>query len=200
MPKSVALKDRGVMPALILFLICLVSTAALAMTYELTAERRALLVETALLENKQLLFPNGEEFTPLELPEEFSPEQIPLFEAVRAADGTELGYLVQAMVKGYGSDPVEVLTALSPTGEVLGVLVGDNAETAGLGKRIEEAEFRDQFSGYQLSSFFSTDGQSPSGLNLEPAKIDSISGATISSEAVCTGVNWATTALRGLLD
>ncbi|MDO5738111.1 MAG: FMN-binding protein [Eubacteriales bacterium] len=198
MAKRTALKDRGIMPALVLFVICLLATTCLAMTYELTAERRARLEQEALMANKQILFSTADEFKPVDYQALPSGHELELFEAAYA-NGELQGYLIQASVKGYGK-LVPVLSAFDPEGQLLAILVGDNDETAGLGKRIEEDEFRAQFSEQSAFNYYYAKAQKNANPELEPLQIDAISGATISSEAVCEAVNIAAEAFRSLED
>ena len=69
-----------------------------------------------------------------------------------------------------------------PDGEVIGISIMTNIETPGLGSRISESEFTEQFTGIDLE----TNKLSPEG-----GKIDAISGATNSSIGVIKAVNLA---------
>lgn len=85
------------------------------------------------------------------------------------------------MMVGVGSD-----------GSVLGISIIKQAETAGLGavcadKTSAGEEFRGQFAGNSGSVSVTKDGGS----------IDAITGATITSRAVCSGVNAALACVAG---
>lgn len=88
------------------------------------------------------------------------------------------GNTASASSKGY-EGPVAVTIAVDENNILTSLVVGDEnfAETEGLGARVREAEFIDQFIGKTLP--------------LGEDDIDLISGATISSEAVVGAVNKA---------
>ncbi len=114
------------------------------------------------------------------------------FEEVTLASGDELqsaytamksgqavGYAVTVSSQGYGG-PIEVITGLEPGFALRGIRVGgsDFKETEGLGSRVKEAAFTDQFAGKTPPLALGRD-------------IDGVSGATVSSSAVVEGVNEA---------
>ena len=76
-------------------------------------------------------------------------------------------------------DLIEVMVGFKPDGEVIGISIMRNIETPGLGSRIAEPEFTEQFTGIDLE----TNKLSPEG-----GKIDAISGATNSSIGVIQAV------------
>jgi len=88
----------------------------------------------------------------------------------------EVAYGASAM--GY-IDVIEVMVGFKPDGEVIGISIMRNIETPGLGSRISEPEFTDQFTGIDLE----TNQLSPEG-----GKIDALSGATNSSIGVIKAV------------
>lgn len=91
------------------------------------------------------------------------------------AEGTK-GKTISVSPKGYGG-PIEMLLGIDDQGKVTGVKIMNHRETPGLGANIAKPEFLKQFVGKSA------------GDPLEPKKdIDAITGATISSRAVCQGV------------
>lgn len=134
----------------------------------------------------------------------FSKERNPEFEQVtaegtsmyraRSGDGDLLGYAVRVVTTGYGGE-IQLLVGLSPDMEsVLGIQVVEQIETPGLGGRISEPAFVEQFEGLDAANDIAYVK------NAEPDKaaneIEAISGATISSSAVVSGIN---NALDGIL-
>ncbi len=92
-------------------------------------------------------------------------------------DGSLLGFAYVTQSPGYGG-PVKVLVGVSlEPYEILGVKVLDHAETPGLGTRIEEVSFREQFVGKTLDD--------PIELSND---IDSLTGATVSAAGVVNAV------------
>lgn len=102
-------------------------------------------------------------------------------------DGALLGYAVGVDTSGYGGT-ISLLVGLAPDLKTIkGMEVVENVETPGLGARIVEDWFRKQFIGLNpVDTISYVKNTKP-----DPAKnqIEAISGATISSKAVVTGLN-----------
>ena len=78
-------------------------------------------------------------------------------------------------------DKVVVLLGFNLENDVLsGIGIVSHKETPGLGARVTEVAFRDQFKNKELTATFK--------VKQDGGKIDGISGATISSKAVCAAV------------
>ena len=95
-----------------------------------------------------------------------------------------IGYAASRKTQGYGG-PIEVTVGTEATGVIRGVAVGGEEfkETEGLGSRVREPAFTDQFKGKAAPV---TLGQ----------EVDGVSGATVSSKAVVEGVNGAVEKLK----
>ena len=89
-------------------------------------------------------------------------------------EGAFLGHAVTASPMGYGG-PINMMTAFDPQGTILGVQILRHSETRGIGSLIEGSTFTGQFAGMS-GMVFNQD-------------IDSITGATISVNAVLQGIN-----------
>ena len=101
--------------------------------------------------------------------------------------GKTVGYAVK-VTTGDGFDGDIVLSVgLDANGIVTGLEFTSISETAGMGMRVTEAAFKDQFIGDDVALF----EVNKSGGSTEPHQIDSVSGATISSKAVTNAVNAA---------
>ncbi|MDD5593972.1 MAG: FMN-binding protein [Candidatus Margulisbacteria bacterium] len=86
------------------------------------------------------------------------------------------GRAINISIRGYSGD-IEMLVGVGPSGEVTGVKIVSQHETPGLGANIVKPAFLSQFTGKTAKD------------PIEPKKdIDAITGATISSRAVCVGV------------
>lgn len=94
-----------------------------------------------------------------------------------------VGFTIKTVANGYDG-PIEILTGINMDGEITGIEILSQSETPGLGDRITEEDFKDQF-----------EGQS-SDTELE---VDALSGATVSRNAVVNGVNAATDVFEGEL-
>jgi len=89
------------------------------------------------------------------------------------------GRAVLVAPRGYGGQ-IEMIVGISTSGEVLGVKVLKQKETPGLGSAITKMSFLQQFIGKSLKD------------RLAPKEdIDTITGATISTRAVCDGIKQA---------
>ncbi|MBE3598341.1 MAG: RnfABCDGE type electron transport complex subunit D [Limnochordaceae bacterium] len=107
-----------------------------------------------------------------------------VFEALDA-QGNRVGYGVFTEGQGY-HDVIRLAVGIDPeVKELLGVRVLQQSETPGLGSRIEEEGFLGQFAGKSLDDAF-----------MPGEDVDGISGATVSSVAVCDIVVQAIEAVR----
>ncbi|MDD3242900.1 MAG: RnfABCDGE type electron transport complex subunit G [Eubacteriales bacterium] len=102
-----------------------------------------------------------------------------IYQAKKA--GMSAGYVVSVAPKGYGG-AITMTVGVDPSGTVVGVIIGSNSETPGLGKRASEPSFYNQYVGKSGTFSLKDDGNT---------KIDGLTGATISSRAVTSGVNQA---------
>ncbi|MEF9972493.1 MAG: RnfABCDGE type electron transport complex subunit G [Clostridia bacterium] len=164
-------------------IIALVAGLLLALTSALTADRiEAQGVEAANAARATVL-PTADDFKPVALNEEWL-KLLPIdncYEGDKAGEAT--GYTCQTTVKGYGG-PIEVIVGMDKAGTITGVSVGGAkfTETAGLGAKTKEPKFTSQFAGKVP----------PLALK---QNIDSVTGASISSGAVVSAVNRATSYL-----
>jgi Na+-translocating ferredoxin:NAD+ oxidoreductase subunit G len=109
-----------------------------------------------------------------------------------ALGGRLVGWVVKASGMGY-ADRIELLVGLNPScTTITGLAILNHKETPGLGAFIKSDGFQDQFEGKKgdgriapVKSGTPTDQQ-----------IQAISGATISSQSVCTIINKAVSAVR----
>jgi electron transport complex protein RnfG len=99
-------------------------------------------------------------------------------------NGQLLGYCANVKSAGFGGY-IELMVAMGTDGMLIGVEIISLSETPGLGSRVDDAEYLAQYSGMSV--------------NKVPAlgeDVDAISGATISSRAVLSGVQKALNALK----
>lgn len=86
------------------------------------------------------------------------------------------GKAVEVSPRGYAG-PVRMLVGVSLDGKVIGLKIIEQKETPGLGSNITSRKFLGQFIGKTIND------------PIQPKQdIDAITGATISSRAVCNGV------------
>ena len=104
----------------------------------------------------------------------------------------EFGYAVQVAPAGFGGS-IDMMVGVDKTGAVTGISIISHTETAGLGA-VADADtpagvsFREQFIGMNGTVSVSKDG----------GEVEAITGATITSRAICVGVNAALNVVAGL--
>ena len=191
--------------AMILFLITLISGAALGLVYEVTKEPIAQQEQKAKNEAYQNVFEAAEDFT--ELTEEtYSPDALTAFvkengfdasiDGVAQAlsgDGSVLGYVITVTDhEGYGGD-IQFSMGIRNDGTLNGISILSISETAGLGMNADSV-LKPQFENKkaELFSYTKTGAQSAD-------QIDAISGATITTNAIVNGVNAGLTCFKTML-
>ena len=106
--------------------------------------------------------------------------------------GKLTGVAIETSAPGYGG-PVNVMTGFDPaSGECKAVAIAGAGETPGIGARISDASFTRCFKGLACST--------QAALRSTGGTIDGISGATISSKAVCNAVGKAQRLFLSLRD
>jgi len=95
--------------------------------------------------------------------------------------------------KGFGGD-IKFSVGFNSEKAISGISILSIKETAGLGMKVKENSFLNQFKGKTSSRFFvvTTGGHSDD-------EIDAVSGATISSKAITEGVNGAVEAVNYII-
>jgi electron transport complex protein RnfG len=97
---------------------------------------------------------------------------------------TFVGYCVQVSPNGFGG-AISLMVGVDDGGAVTGVAILSHSETPGLGARADSSDFLDQFIGKSGAITVNTGSNA----------IDGLTGATITSKAVTSGVNTALTAV-----
>lgn len=170
-----------IVPAVSLFLICVVVTALLALTNAVTAPKiDALAVETQEASKKQVLS-SATSFSE-EKQVEKDGVSYTYYDGL-TSDGSVMGYVFVTSAKGYGGD-ISVMVGVLGDGTVAGVNILSINETAGLGMNAKNQSFLDQFLG--KSGEIGVAKNNPS-----DTEIQALTGATITSRAMATAVNTA---------
>ena len=100
--------------------------------------------------------------------------------------GETIGYVISVQSSEAYDGTLDLSVGIGSDGTVKGVEMLSISETAGLGMKADEAEFKDQYKDKNVESF-SVTRTGEDGDNM----IDAISGATITSNAVTNAVNSA---------
>ena len=109
-------------------------------------------------------------------------------EVVEGTDdsGEVIGYVISVQSSEAYDGTLELSVGIAADGTVKGVEMLDISETAGLGMKADEAEFKDQFKDKKVDKFtYTKTGESGDDM------IDAISGATITTNAVTNAVDSA---------
>lgn len=110
-------------------------------------------------------------------------------------DGTPAGWVVRSAGQGY-ADTIELLFGLGPKADQLtGVYILNQKETPGLGNKIIEDAWRQQFTDKPIKNKLVAVKTAA----VKPNEIDAVTGATISSQSVCTIINRAANDLKDRL-
>ena len=163
-------------PIVVLSLICVVVTGALAATNEVTAP----IIEAARIEAENAarlqVLPEADDFT------EVTGIAVDGVSAVYTANNGA-GAAITASAKGYGGDVV-LMVGINAEGSIAAIVVTEQGETKGIGSNVvSNNEYLAQYSGLSAAQ--------PLVLNQD---VDALSGATVSSTALIDAVNAAITA------
>lgn len=104
---------------------------------------------------------------------------------VNHTEGGVAGWAVRAAGQGY-ADRIELILGLSPSADTItGLFILEQKETPGLGNKISDPRWRNQFIGKKTEDAI----VAIKGKAANENEIDAITGATISSGSVCRIVN-----------
>ena len=193
-------KLKVLVPALMLCVICLITTLLLAGTHEITKTTIEDQEAAAALEQKQIIFPEGTEFDVVIQTADISSGlekaggSVTEISIAKDSSGDVLGYVFVSSSFGYAGDVVAT-TGIRTSGEIVQVLITAASDTPKLGKEVEKDLFASQFSGVSADTLTVIGEASDD----STASIDGISGATISSRAASDAVNKAQNAYQYLL-
>lgn len=108
----------------------------------------------------------------------------------KKSDGTVVGYAILSSAGGYNGENKVLVGFDANVESITAIVVTEQAETPGLGAKITEPSFRDQFKGQSsIVPLSVVKGIKPE--EAQEAQIAAISGATISSTSVVNAVNSA---------
>ncbi len=169
---------------LALTLIAMVSAAGLGFVYELTKEPIALSILNKKLNAIREVVP---EFTNNPDDEMFrlatgDGDSLEVYPA--KSNGEIVGYAVSSYTNNGFSGYFSIMAGFRPDGSINGISVLEHKETPGLGTKMDEPAFKEQFSGRKP-------GESMLKVRNDGGDIDAITAATISSRAFCEAVQRA---------
>ena len=171
-----------------LLIISAVAALLLALTNSVTASTIAQRNEQANAEARKLVLESAQDFEQVKDVKSDNSKGVEVSEIYEAKDasGNTVGYTLKVLPSGYGGT-IELMVGIdSVKGQVSGINVVSNSETAGLGAKATNPEFSDQYKGKPLEELSVLKNGTPG-----DTEIKAISGATITSTAVTNGVDAA---------
>lgn len=201
--------NEKIKPSLVLTLICLIACALLVAAYEATYVDNTGVITDKMTAGLNEIYGTADGFT-MKLNDDgsvYAPEGVT--SVLEDANGNTA---FEIIADGYSGGGIHVMVGMSSDGAVTGVSVLTLGETPGVGTKVKEASFLDQFKGLTFDKLPKTGGEESStkkkyvwgseeeinslkeAASAVPAgdtfELDAITGATLSSN----GVNRAVTA------
>jgi len=173
--------------AAILFAIVFVCTLLLVLCNFLTKDRIAELAVEAENQARLEVLPNATEFEATDAPD-VSESYIG-----KNANGETIGYCFKVTKSGFGGS-VTMMVGVKNDGTISGVRITNHSETPGLGAKAPEKEWISQFDGKSDHITIVKTG------NAKGNEVNAITGATITSKTVASGVNSALDAAKVLME
>ena len=188
--------NKIVKNTLILTAITVVSGLLLGVVYGITKEPIAQAQENTKQEAYRTVLSDASEFETVEFDADaaasllsengYTSDVITEIAEGTDAGGENVGYVISVQSSEAYDGSLSLSVGIASDGTVKGIEMLDISETAGLGMKADEAEFKDQFKDKNVQKFTYTktgeDGDD---------KIDAISGATITTNAVTNAVDSA---------
>jgi electron transport complex protein RnfG len=175
--------------ALSLTMISMISSACLGFVYEITKKPIELSnLNKKLSAIKQVVpeFSNNPNDEMFRLPTGDG-DSLDIYPAKK--DDVIVGYAVNTFTTKGFSGNISLMAGFKPDGTIINISVLDHKETPGLGTKMAEPDFKNQFN-----------DKNPAGFELKVKKdggpVDAITAATISSRAFCDAVQRAYNALQ----
>lgn len=167
-------------PIVVLVIICIVVTGALAATNSVTDPIIDEATRVAQQKARTELLPEAEDFEPVTGVEVENVSDI-------YASTNDVGVIITSSAKGYGGDVV-VMTAFNPDGTIKQIKVTEQAETKGIGSKVVATPS-------YWENYMGLDASDALVLNED---VDAVTSATISSTALINAVNSAIEAYNAI--
>lgn len=183
---SEAKKQSGIASlVIVLAVICLVSAAILGLINQVTVGPIQANTEKTVQESLRTVMPIDGDYE--DVTDQYSGDpvtvdvtgvSVPVKAVYKAA---EEGYVVETMSPNGFGGALDMMAGVDNDGNVTGIAIISHAETSGLGSKSTDPEWQAQFKGVNGTIGVTKDGY----------QINAITGSTITSRAVCDGVNAA---------
>ena len=170
---------------IVLAAICLVSAAVLGLVNKVTVGPIQANTEKTVQESLRAVMPiDGDyedvtdQYTGGDITVENTGVSVPVKAVYKAGDE---GYVVESMSPNGFGGALDMMAGIDTEGNVTGIAIISHAETSGLGSKSTDPEWQAQFKGLNGVVSVTKDG----------GQVEAITGSTITSRAVCDGVNAA---------
>ena len=170
---------------IVLACICLVSAAVLGLVNKVTVGPIQANTEKTVQESLRNVMPIDGDYE--DVTDQYSGDPVtvdvtgsvvPVKAVYKAGDE---GYVVESMSPNGFGGALDMMAGVDNDGNVTGIAIISHAETSGLGSKSTDPEWQAQFKGVNGTIGVTKDGY----------QINAITGSTITSRAVCDGVNTA---------
>jgi electron transport complex protein RnfG len=166
-----------------LVIISLVASLALGSIYNITKEPIALAVKAKQENAIREVLPEFDTLLVKKVMPRTGKDSISIFEAFKA--GQKVGAAVASYSNsGYDATQIQVMVGFLPDLTLKTISVVQQKETPGLGTKMTEPKFKDQFSGKNPAQYLLK-------VKKDGGNVDAITAATISSRAFCEAVQRA---------
>lgn len=180
-------KKQSSMASLVIVLaaICLVSAAVLGLINSVTVGPIQANTAKTVQESLSAVMPIDGEYE--DVTDQYSGDPVtvevtgtvvPIKAVYKAGD---VGYVVESMSPNGFGGALDMMAGIDADGNVTGIAIISHAETSGLGSKSTDPEWQAQFKGLNGVVSVTKDG----------GQVNAITGSTITSRAVCDGVNAA---------
>ena len=166
-----------------LFVICVVAGGVLGVVYNATKDPIAAAETAKRTEAIKNVLPEFNELKETKVKSAMEDIDIPFYLAYDA-DNNFIGAAVETFTNKGFSGNVSLMVGILADGTVNNISVLQHAETPGLGSKMTEPSFKDQFNNKNADSFNFK-------VKKDGGDVDAITAATISSRAFCDAVNRA---------
>ncbi|MBE6336120.1 MAG: RnfABCDGE type electron transport complex subunit G [Lentimicrobiaceae bacterium] len=178
-----AKKDTLLNMFIALFVICVVSGGVLGLVYNATKDPIAAAEAAKKTEAIKNVLPEFNELKETMVKSAMEDAEIPFYLAYDA-NNNFIGAAVETFTNKGFSGNISLMVGILANGTINNISVLQHAETPGLGSKMSEPSFKDQFNNKHASSFNFN-------VKKDGGDVDAITAATISSRAFCDAVNRA---------
>ena len=177
---------------IVLAAICLVSAAVLGLINSVTVGPIQANTEKTVQESLRTVMPIDGDYE--DVTDQYSGDPVtvevtgsvvPVKAVYKAGDE---GYVVESMSPNGFGGALDMMAGIDSEGNVTGIAIISHAETSGLGSKSTDPEWQAQFKGLSGVVSVTKDG----------GQVEAITGSTITSRAVCDGVNAARLVVESL--